>query len=126
MTTLDHDDLAFTALASDLDLDGMADGASLASTAILDGTRIRRRRKAVGWSLTTVAAGVAVFVASGVADSAPHAAAPAPSSRPAAHGRAHHQAAAPQAARQATSGWTAARVYQSQDGQWVLLRVLHP
>ena len=120
MTTLDHDDRAFTALASNLDLDGMADGASLASTAIRSGTRIRRRRKAVGWSFTTVAAAVAVLVASGVADSAPHAAAPAPSSRPAAHGRAHHQAV-----HHRDGGAEVARVYQFQDGHWVLLRVLH-
>jgi hypothetical protein len=120
MTTLDHDDLAFAALVSNLDLDGMADGASLASTAIRSGTRIQRRRKVVGWSVTTVAAAMAVLVASGVADSAPHAAAPAPSSRPAAHGRAHHQAV-----HHRDAGGVVARVYRFQHGHWELLRVLH-
>jgi len=120
MTTLDHDDLAFAALVSNLDLDGMTDGASLASSAIRSGTRIQRRRKVVGWSLTSMAAAVAVLVASGVADSAPHAAAPAPSSRPASHGRAHHQAV-----HHGHDGGAIARVYQFQHGHWVLLRVLH-
>jgi hypothetical protein len=121
MTTLDHDELAFTALVSDLDLDGMTDGAALASTAIRSGVRVRRRRRALGWSLTTVAAGLAVLVASGVADSAPHAAAPAPASRPAAHGHAHHQ----QARDHRDGAGVVARVYRFQDGRWVLLRVLH-
>ena len=118
MTTLDHDDLAFAALVSNLDLDGMTDGASLASSAIRSGTRIQRRRKAVGWSLTTVAAAVTVLVASGVADSAPHSAPPAPASRPAAHGHAHQQAAR-------DGGGPVARVYSFRNGHWVLLRVLH-
>ena len=121
MTTLDHDELAFTTLASSLDLHDMADGASLASTAIRSGTRIRRRRTTVGWSLTTVAGLATVLVVSGVADSAPHAASPGPSSRPAVQGHSHRQAV-----HRRDDGGQVVHVYAFQHGRWVQLRVLHP